>query len=882
MRHPVTTQSIVCLVLLALLSPVPNVAAQETDLVVQYGPEWESIKTSYNQITGEFQQKRFAISNNTSLSKAQQQLQLQNEYDVFMDKSRKLAVRRGEIIKICAEKHGLKVSLGSDPTKGRGMAGDIDMAGTPAQTKRFMTELKKIGIADAFDDVHCVELTPGYLTIKGPMDTTVNYNGRMGQVGSSAYDTQIKIDARSAETYLSFDMGADQPGRKAVETLDHLRKARKGLKTPPGQLLKKPEALQVACKGTFKAMETMRITDGELKVILKRSNLDMTPDQFWETLDSVRKGHNIVPELSKLNDKNIRAFHSAMDETTHVCQNKAKQSFEIEMNRAQGLENALRQSNDPVIRRQITEVRAQKIDSAVRMHESLKSLGEMDEAGLHKRLQDAETNMAIAKHQNDPIHMKNAQTQLDNVNADLEQLGKQGKKMDDWMESIRKGTGRKPVGPSVFGETKKFRLPGADTFDDIVTRGTRKYSDFVNNPNTAKVAGYGMQTFGAGMAGYGWYSSSIAQGDSNSVAIGKGVVAALFSVTKVGSALLGAHDINHHFTVKAEQYRKDQLLHYSLQGIDANDPNSNYAKFVNRRVMLRKGVYGSVKGTSMASIFCANPVLMVVGAGLESALSIYEAREEADLWERYADQLERFNDETDESNSRYGAETAKRIAGQLKAHADNVIKIRQLFDETMKEETSITKLRQSFVPANEKYQAYLLGLVRQVQQMQDSTMQNTSGKEQTLAVLKQVSSQAKQNASHARNTAGSLGQDPAQLAAAGAVLKTLTSEYSALSSQLEQQRPYVSQATAQIQILTNAEQSPLVTLRNYQKQMLQLGAYLQPRRNSVASLMRISNKVGGLIDPIVKNINKYIDPMTRYAQFLRTRRPNERVELRTV
>ena len=53
------------------------------------------------------------------------------------------------------------MSLGTDATKGRGMASDINLAGSPVQTKKFMEELKKIGIADAFDGVHCVQKTPG-------------------------------------------------------------------------------------------------------------------------------------------------------------------------------------------------------------------------------------------------------------------------------------------------------------------------------------------------------------------------------------------------------------------------------------------------------------------------------------------------------------------------------------------------------------------------------------------------------------------------------------------------------------------------------------------------------------------------------------------------
>ncbi len=62
-----------------------------------------------------------------------------------------MAVRRGEIIQIAAKRSGLSYTLGSDPAKGRGMSGDIDLGGTPQQARQFMRALKTLGIADAFD-----------------------------------------------------------------------------------------------------------------------------------------------------------------------------------------------------------------------------------------------------------------------------------------------------------------------------------------------------------------------------------------------------------------------------------------------------------------------------------------------------------------------------------------------------------------------------------------------------------------------------------------------------------------------------------------------------------------------------------------------------------
>ena len=869
--------------ILSVLVATSLAVAQQQDLVVQYGPEWEAIKQSYEQLTDNFQQQRNRILNDTTLSDADKVTRIQQEYDGFMTESRKLAARRGEIIKIAAEKHGLKVSLGSDPTKGRGMAGDIDLAGTPAQTKKFMAELKKIGIADAFDDIHCIERTPGYLSIKGPMDTTVNYNGRLGAVGTSAYDTQIRFDARSAETYLSFDMAPDQPGRTAVETLDHLRKAKKGLKTSPGQFLNQPEALQVSCKGTLKAMETMKITDGELKVILKQSGLDMTPNQFMKTLDGVRKGNNIAPELSKLGDKNIKAFHSALDETVRVCRNKAVQSFENDMNRARGLEKTLRSSNDPVVRKQITEVRAGLIDSNTRMRENLNSLIEMDDGNLSLRQQQAQVELDNARRSGDPVRLVEAETNLQNVSEHIKVSKTVNENMKLRMKGLENGTGFKPAGATVLGNTNQYRLPGADMLDDVIQRGISGYQNFRNNETIAKTAGYGMQAFGAGMVGLSWYSSSIAQGDSTELAAAKGIGAGLFSVTKFGSAVMGVQDMYYNWTEKAEQYRKDQGMYYALSGMN---PETDEAKerlntLIDRKVWARRGVYTIVKGTSFSSIFFSNPALMVTGAALEAGLAVYEAKEQADLWKMYADELEKVNDQVDQGFSDRGAWIAQQVSGQLKARAEQLTKTAELYTDLMKERDSVAQLRQSFMPANEQYQEYLQGLTRQAQQIQNTGKQDAADINRTLTVLKQVVSQAKQAASHARDTANGLQQNPERLAAAQGVLATLTSEYQALAGQINNERGNATQAAMKMQLLTEGE-SPVAVLENYRQQLVSLAAYLKPRYDSVGNLMNISNQLGQSMNSVLENRDIYIQRIGRYENFLRTRRPDAKEQLATV
>ena len=846
--------------------------AQDTDLVVQYGPEWELIKQSYTQITDEFQSTRHHLLDNKLLSSAEKKIHIQQAYDQYLQKSRELASRRAEIIKIAAEKHGLTVSLGTDATQGRGMNSDIDLAGSPTQTKKFMEELKQIGIADAFDDVHCVQKTPGYVSIRGPMDTTVNYTGAQGPVGTEAHYNQIHVDARSAETYLSVAMKKNQPGRRSVEALDHLRKARKGLKTPANLILDKPEALQGACKGTLKAMNTLDISDVELEGILKRNHLDMDPQDFRVTLESIRSGQNIAPELADLKRKDIHKFHSALDDTTRTCQKKAKVLFEIEMDQAQGLENTLRQSNDPAIRQNIVEVRSDKIDSTLRMQENLKALDEMDVDSLMLRKERAETNMEIARRGNDPLHKKNASVQLENVKADIERLKTAGEATDDWMKAIKRGQGPKPKGPSMLGKTQNT-IPGAMLVDDLVTQGKQTYKNIVDSPRTAKIAGYGMQGFGAGMSGYSWYASSVAQGDSNAVAIGKGLFAGAMSLTNFGSAIIDGVDIYSTYTVKFEKFRNDQSMTLALKGVDLSD--EKMAELIDRRVMVRKGIYGAIKGTNFASIFCANPMLMVAAAGLDASLSIYEAREESELWQEYAIQLERMNDQMTEANAHRGGAVAPLIAKHYQQQAEHLQQIRQLYDEMMKEEQSLAALKSDFISKNEGYQTYLQGLSQQAHQLQGAPTTDT------LTVLNQVISQAKQGQTYAGNTASRLKSDPGQLASAQAILSQLCNEYRALSLQVDQHRSAVAGARIQWQLLQGTE-SPVQNLQAHQQQMAQLKTFLQPRRQAMISLMSMSSRVGKMITDLQATIKNSISRMTDYEKYLRLKCPNERVQLKQV
>ena len=823
-------------ILIVCVTLTPRLCAQ--DVPVNYGPEWESIKQSYKQITDKFTQNRSQILNNRLLSAPEQHRLIQAQHNQFVAESQKLAARRGQIIKVAADRSGLAYTLGSDPATGRGMAGDIDLGGTPQQARKFMQELKNLGISDVFDE-SSITRKPGYVSVKVPMDVTVNYEGPLGKVGSSAHQTQIWTDARSKETYLSVAMEGSQPGRKAVETLDHIRKARQGLKTPPSMMLDAPEALQVACKGTFKAMEVTRITDPEMRVILKKAGLNMTPDQFLNTLEKIRKGTNIAPELAGVTKENIRGVCNALDETTRACQNKAVQSFETDMRRARGVEATLRNSNDPAIRSQIPGAKATLIDSTVRMRENLRALIEMDEAG----------NSAL---------------------RNRGEVAGHNKKMKLWMDGIEAGVSKKPVGPMIFGETKQFRLPGAETLDDVVSRGIKGYQNFRHNARVNAVAGRGMQVAGGIMIAASWYNSGKAAGDSDWWAGTKAVGAGFASLTRIGSLAMGASDLNYHMTVKAENYGKDQAWRYALMGLDAKHQDVN--DLIHTRVLVRKGVYGVVKTTSYGSIFLAHPALIVTGAALEAGLAVYEAYEEATLWELYAEKVSELNDAQTRGLFQRGGYVATRIAGNLNAHADWLHNAVQSYHELIKEKDRIVEMRKNFAKDNAAYHAYLQGLSKTLNAAQDPQAIGADQAQALLTTLKQVEGQAVHCSAQVAQAAGTVSQNPDAIDGAHSVLMAMTSEYQALTLQLDMTRPNVMQLTAQGQVAPM--ESPVASLKAYQQQMAALEAMLTSRYDAVGALMSNSLSIGRQIQALSKRRNEFLGLKIEYGRVVETKQGN--------
>ena len=109
---------------------------------------------------------------------------------------------------------------------------------------------------------------------------------------------------------------------------------------------------------------------------------------------------------------------------------------------------------------------------------------------------------------------------------------------------------------------------------------------------------------------------------------------------------------------------------------------------------------------------------------------MYEAYEEADLWQRYARQLEKFNQSMGDEKMRQGAWMAGNIARQLELQANALNKTVAGYHHLIQEKDRIARMRKEFGGSDEAFQAYLETLAKQMR-----TVQAASGQDQLQAAL---------------------------------------------------------------------------------------------------------------------------------------------------
>jgi hypothetical protein len=351
-------KKIIALSLIALLVLTPVVpqtahAALSTDALADKMLRGQEL---FDQALDSRNKKIDAIMSNPGSSATKQQM-VRNLQDEFLQKSRNIheKYRQPFLERIVDETNkdlpkGKKIEVGKGSsfyelddkgkpkidkktgkkivnTTHRGMQGDLDLGGDPVVARKLEEKMNKYGIqvtSDAMD-------APGYRDFK-TSEMTINVKGHRDPPGSSAHQTQVQMDAFSKETYASYVMDDNQPGKKLVETNDHIKKAAPGFSTDAKNLLshRSEDVLQGMGKGTLKSMDwdpdnphkPQHVHDNELKKILKDTGYKGDVDSFKKTLVDIKEGH--LAHGVGLDDKNIKSFQEACKKTAEKAVDNAK------------------------------------------------------------------------------------------------------------------------------------------------------------------------------------------------------------------------------------------------------------------------------------------------------------------------------------------------------------------------------------------------------------------------------------------------------------------------------------------------------------------------------------------------------------------------------
>jgi hypothetical protein len=261
----------------------------------------------------------------------------------------------------------------------RGWEGDTDAGSSAKRSNRVEKIANKMGLT--------TEGKPGYSNVKG-LDLTTHKQGAMGPPGSSTHQTQISVDAQSKETYVSSSMKKGQIGRSHVEVADHTKKALPGLKKTPADLFKSPAELQSMAKGTLKAIEAGRLSDKQIRQIMKDSNIKGTPQQFKEFLKNLKGNGSHAPDgyARNLNAETTRNLQKASAEVLKTAHKNTAKQAKAQISRAET------QAKNLEAKAKAAEANAKNLDAQGRKAEAQKA---RDLAGKLKKNAQAKRSELI-------------------------------------------------------------------------------------------------------------------------------------------------------------------------------------------------------------------------------------------------------------------------------------------------------------------------------------------------------------------------------------------------------------------------------------------------------------------------------------------------------
>ncbi len=315
------------------------------------GQEWQQIKKRWNAMkTGH--QKHLDSIEASNWSPARKQAARTRATQKFHRRSRTLAGRRHQVqeIMIAETNARLGIQRGSgastelDATLGtgvrqkghRGMAGDLDAGGGARTTEKMKDVLKDMGF-DIKDPKVLVE-KPGTIDVLDDFEFTVNKTGMKAKPGTEYHRIETEVNAGNKETYVSESMKHrnkkgevmwDQPGADYTAVQDHKKKAMKGLKSTPDELVHPKtggDRMKGMAKGTRKTISDAGIEPDELAVIMKKNGIKGSAQDFQNKLQKIKEGKLSISdpaEAAKIQKASDDVFNFAEKKTLH----KARKRF---------------------------------------------------------------------------------------------------------------------------------------------------------------------------------------------------------------------------------------------------------------------------------------------------------------------------------------------------------------------------------------------------------------------------------------------------------------------------------------------------------------------------------------------------------------------------
>jgi len=355
------------------LASTAAVRAQEqtgpyTELFNQVTTNWQNQKQTFNDRMAELREAGLS----PEILREQSAIVLKEH----MTTARSLQAKINRVYNEAARTSGVKISVGGDPASpfGRGLAGgDVDFSGTPAQAEKFFKALRELGVPEKA--MKSIERTPSRVSSEGILTFTINYTPPTTQVGSEMHRQTILTGAQDIEHDLSVTMKKGQPGRTLVGVESNIKKYLKGGLDNPAVLLETPDHLQTAVKGTLKNIDLTRLTEADIKTLIRRVGWEGSPDQLTDMLQRMKsQGDALIPkELHGFDEAKMAKFQNLLKEINRAAEWKATMQAEQQARSAAELYRELASSSDPLIREQITDLRETVIDSHLRIKASIEA-----------------------------------------------------------------------------------------------------------------------------------------------------------------------------------------------------------------------------------------------------------------------------------------------------------------------------------------------------------------------------------------------------------------------------------------------------------------------------------------------------------------------------